>query len=94
MQPETQDITPVHLFSDGRFPDAPDFATGNLRVQFHAIGQPGPDVDNVGIVGFSATRDDFDPSRMFVNVRVQNYRPKASAVKENVVSSNTFEATA
>ncbi len=81
VQPETPDITPVHLFSDGRFPDAPDFATGNLRVQFHAIGQPGPEVDNVGIVGFSATRDDFDPSRMFVNVRVQNYRPKASAVK-------------
>lgn len=81
---ETLDITPVHLFSDGRFPDAPDFATGNLRVQFHAIGLPGPDVNNVGIVGFSATRDDFDPSRLFVNVRVMNYRPKPSPVKVNL----------
>jgi hypothetical protein len=81
VQPEAQDITPVHLFSDGRFPDAPDFATGNLRVQFHSIGQLGSNVDNVGIVGFSATRDDFDPSRMFVNVRVMNYRPKAAPVK-------------
>jgi hypothetical protein len=78
------ETTAVHLFSDGRFPDAPDFATGNLRVQFHAIGQPGPDVDNIGIVGFSATRDDYDPTRMFVNVRVLNFRNKDSSAKVNL----------
>jgi von Willebrand factor type A domain/Aerotolerance regulator N-terminal len=81
VQQAESETTAVHLFSDGRFPDAPDFATGNLRVQFHAIGQPGSKVDNIGIVSFSATRDDFDPSRMFVNVRVFNFRDTMSPVK-------------
>lgn len=30
--------TEVHLFSDGRFPDVPDFTTGNLNVRYHAAG--------------------------------------------------------
>lgn len=67
--------TDVHLYSDGRFPDAPDFALGNLRVQFHAAGKPGTDVNNVGIVGFSANRDEFDPTRLLVFVRLLNFRP-------------------
>src|SRR5437879_10359661 len=27
--------TEVHLFSDGRFPDMPDFSLGNLDIRFH-----------------------------------------------------------
>lgn len=84
VQQAESETTAVHLFSDGRFPDAPDFATGNLRVQFHAIGQPGPKVDNIGIVGFSATRDDLDPTRMFVSVRVLNFRETMSPAKVNL----------
>jgi hypothetical protein len=79
--------TAVHLFSDGRFPDAPNFAVGNLRVQFHAIGQAGPDVDNVGIVGMSASRDEYDPSRLFVTVRVLNYRPRPSDTRVELAIS-------
>lgn len=73
--------TAVHLFSDGRFPDAPNFSVGNLQVQFHAIGQPGPEVNNVGIVGLSAARDEYDPSRLFVNARLLNFRPEAAKVR-------------
>ena len=29
----------VHLFSDGRFPDVPDFSAGNLNVHYHAAGK-------------------------------------------------------
>jgi hypothetical protein len=31
--------TEVHLYSDGRFADLPDFALGNLNIQLHAAGK-------------------------------------------------------
>ncbi len=31
--------TEVHLFSDGRFPDLPDFSLGNLIIHFHTAGK-------------------------------------------------------
>src|SRR5205807_7141569 len=31
--------TEVHLFSDGRFPDIPEFALGNLIIHFHTAGK-------------------------------------------------------
>jgi hypothetical protein len=65
----------VHLFSDGRFPDVPSFAAGNLNLHYHRIGRPGPDaVDNLGIVTLNAVRDERDPGRLQVFVRVLNYR--------------------
>src|SRR5262249_3853900 len=43
--------TEIHLFSDGRFPDLPEFALGNLNIQYHAAGKLGPDsVNNVALV--------------------------------------------
>src|SRR5205823_6346571 len=32
----------VHLFSDGRFPDVPNFSAGNVSLQYHRIGAPAP----------------------------------------------------
>lgn len=62
--------TEVHLFSDGRFPDVPEFSLGNLTMNFHAAGkvdtvfdtkaqrtvlEPSPEsTDNVALVGFTA----------------------------------------
>ncbi|HXG08588.1 MAG TPA: VWA domain-containing protein [Gemmataceae bacterium] len=67
--------TEVHIFSDGRFPDLPDFALANLNVVLHTVGEPGPQGrDNVGIVSFSAVRDDTDPGRLRVFLRVLNFR--------------------
>src|SRR5205085_2955409 len=34
--------TEAHLFSDGRFPDAPNFARGRPEMRFRAVGRPGP----------------------------------------------------
>ncbi|MFL5330927.1 MAG: VWA domain-containing protein [Gemmataceae bacterium] len=76
--------TAVHLFSDGRFADATDFAVGNLQIQFHVIGQPGPEVDNVGIVAFNASRDEYDPSRLLIYARLNNFRNKPARVKMEV----------
>src|SRR5262249_2547804 len=40
--------TEIHLFSDGRFPDMPGFAVGNLNISYHAAGKLGPEnVNNV-----------------------------------------------
>src|SRR5262249_13092470 len=67
----------VHLFSDGRFPDVPNFSAGNLSLQYHRVGAAGPAaVNNVGIVGMNATRDEKDPSKLTVFVRVLNFRPE------------------
>jgi hypothetical protein len=77
--------TEVHLFSDGRFPDVPDFALGRLDLKFHSIGQPGPDaVDNVGIVNFSAVRDETDPTKLQLFARVLNFRPAAVKAKVQI----------
>lgn len=73
----------VHLYSDGRFPDVPEgeFSAGNLALQYHRVGAAGPEnVNNVGIVTLSATRDENDPSRVLAFVRVRNYSPKQDDV--------------
>jgi hypothetical protein len=73
--------TDVHLFSDGRFPDLPEFAPGNLSLRLHAVGKPGPDVNNIGLTGLSAARDEYDPTRLFVTGRVQNFRLRPADVR-------------
>jgi hypothetical protein len=81
-QPSQGQRTEVHLFSDGRFPDVPGFAVGNLNVQFHAIGQPGADaVDNVGLVTLNAQRPEGSTDRLLVFARVHNYRQQPVALK-------------
>lgn len=71
--------TAVHLYSDGRFPDLPDFPMGNIALQYHLAGNPGAEnTNNVAIVTFNAVRDDQDASKMQAFVRVNNFRPKAT----------------
>jgi hypothetical protein len=72
----------VHLFSDGRFPDVPGFAAGNLGLNYHQVGKPGPEaVDNVGIVALNAVRDEAGAGKVQVFARVLNFRPKRAAVR-------------
>ncbi|MFO0843831.1 MAG: VWA domain-containing protein, partial [Gemmataceae bacterium] len=71
----------VHLFSDGRFPDVPAFAAGNLALTYHRVGAAGADVvNNVGIVGLNLVRDEKDPSKVLAFVRVSNYRREPAEV--------------
>lgn len=79
----------VHLFSDGRFADVPNFALANLQLTFHS---PGSDTvghaDNVGIVRFDAVRDELDPTRVQAYIRVLNFRnvPAKVGVDLDVIS--------
>ena len=69
--------TEVHLFSDGRFPDLPDFSLGNLNVTLHTAGKPGPEnVSNAALVTFSAVRDEQDANKLLVFVRAVNFGPQ------------------
>jgi hypothetical protein len=69
--------TDVHLFSDGRFPDMPEFNVGNLNLHFHTAGLPGAEnVNNIGLVTLSAVRGDRDPSKLTVFARALNFGPK------------------
>lgn len=66
----------VHLFSDGRFPDVPKFAAGNLGLNYHRIGKPGADVvDNVGLVALNAVRDERGGGKVQVFARALNFGP-------------------
>jgi len=65
--------TEVHLFSDGRFPDVPEFALTNLFVQYHAAGKPDT-ANNVAIVRFDAIRDEDNREEVLVDARVLNFR--------------------
>jgi hypothetical protein len=72
----------VHLFSDGRFPDLPEFSRGNLHLHYLPIGDLDPaSVDNLGIVTFNAVRDDQDQTKILVLVSVNNYSLKPIAAK-------------
>jgi Aerotolerance regulator N-terminal/von Willebrand factor type A domain len=71
--------TDIHLYSDGRFPDTPEFALGNLNITYHVAGNSGE--DNVGIVTFNATRDEDDASKLQAFVRVLNFHKRRAAVK-------------
>jgi hypothetical protein len=76
-------VTDVHLYSDGRFPDMPEFSLGNLNISFHAAGKPGPEnVNNAGLVSFNALRDDADPTKLQVFARALNFcnRPVESKI--------------
>ncbi len=78
----------VHLFSDGRFPDVSEFAAGNLDLKYHRVGKD--DQDNIGIVTFSATRDEQTPGRVRVLVNVRNFgnRPARARVELEVRGKN------
>src|SRR5262245_31357912 len=60
----------VHLYSDGRFPDAPDFVLGNLDLHYHAAGNSGV---HVAIVDLNAVRDENDKHLIHVFSRVLNF---------------------
>lgn len=86
-------VTTVHLFSDGRFPDMPEFSLGNLNLQFHAAGKTGPEnTDNLALVNFSALRDDADATKLQVFARVMNFRSSdadATVMLEVLVNGRT-----
>jgi hypothetical protein len=74
--------TEVHIFSDGRFPDVPEFSQGKLDLHLHLLGVEGKEnADNVAITQLNATRDEKDPTKVQVLVGVRNYRPKPAHVK-------------
>ncbi|MFL5342584.1 MAG: vWA domain-containing protein [Gemmataceae bacterium] len=68
----------VHLYSDGRFPDVPEFALGNLDLRYHPAGVSG---DNVAIVDFNAVRDETDKNLIQVFSRMLNYGPAEVSTK-------------
>jgi hypothetical protein len=86
--------TELHLFSDGRFPDMPDFALGKLNLLYHAAGKIGPEnVNNVALVRFNAQRDDTDPTKLQVFARVLNFRnrPVITRVQLDVEVNGAFK---
>ncbi len=63
----------VVVFSDGSFRDGERGTFAGLSVRLERAGPaPGTDPDNLGIVAFSARRDDADPGKVRLFVRVQN----------------------
>jgi hypothetical protein len=85
--------TEVHLYSDGCFPDVREFALGNLALNFHMAGKPGPEnQDNVGITRFNAFRDESDPSKVQVFVSAINGRDKSVKARIQIEVQATADA--
>ncbi len=64
----------IHVFSDGRIPDASRTAPGpEDHVEFHRVGTP--DAPNLAIVGMRAERSFDNPNRLSVYVSLQNNQP-------------------
>ncbi len=85
----------VHLYSDGRFPDVPQFAAGNLSLEYHRIGAAGADaVNNIGIVTMRALRDEKDSSKLQVFLRVLNFgkEPKKVTVELEYGKGGAFDS--
>jgi hypothetical protein len=71
--------TTLHVYTDGRFPDTPDFALGNLQARYHSIGSES--VQNTGIVACSATRSTKDPNAVQVLVGLRNFQAREVSVR-------------
>lgn len=68
----------VHLYSDGKFPPAPDFPLENLNLTFHV--PPGKNdngtTDNLAVLRLDAERNPDDPGKVIVRAAVRNYRAR------------------
>ena len=62
--------TKLFIFSDGRFPDVPDFELGNLEPTFVPIGHE--NATNVGIVTFGVGRDEEHKGKLQAIARLSN----------------------
>jgi hypothetical protein len=71
--------TKLLIFSDGRFPDVPNFGLGNLDPIFVPIGQP--DAANVGVVAFGVSRADDNNGKLQAFARLQNFGPEKAEVR-------------
>ncbi len=69
--------TDVYIYSDGRFPDVPEFSLGKLHLHLLPIGHGG---NNVGIIGLNLRRDDDKPDVFELSVRVLNFAEQAAQV--------------
>jgi uncharacterized membrane protein len=71
----------VHLFTDGASAVGPEVKLGKLDLHFHAVGPKPGAVNNVGLVTFSARRDDDNPRLAQVLAGVANFGPKPVEVR-------------
>ncbi len=68
----------LYILSDGKFPPVTGFALGHLEPKFIPIGSP--ESVNVGIVAFSAQRNETSPDRLQAFARLDNFGPSAVKV--------------
>ena len=71
--------TKLFIFSDGRFPDVPNFELGNLEPTFVPIGRQ--DAANVGIVAFGVSRDEEHKGKLQAIARLHNFGDPTRTVK-------------
>jgi hypothetical protein len=69
----------IHLYSDGRIPDALKAKSDpNDTVRYHRVGSG--ESPNLAVVGLRAAREYDNPSRLSIYVSVENNRPEARRV--------------
>ncbi len=81
----------MHLYSDGRLPDAEKARPGvEDTVIFHHIGKP--DAFNIGVVGLRAERSYDNPNKLSIFVALQNNSPSERTVDIEMLIDGTVAA--
>lgn len=84
-------LADIHLYSDGRFADQPNFALANLQLNFHApVVKTVGNTNNLAITRFDAIRDETTPSRVQTYLTVLNYRnsPANALIELDLLDGN------
>jgi hypothetical protein len=87
----------LYILSDGKFPPVTGFMFGNLDPKFIPIGLP--EAKNIGILAFSAQRNDTRPDRLQAFARIENFGPQPEKITaqlyldEHLVDASEAEIT-
>ncbi len=81
----------MHIYSDGRLPDAEKARPGvEDTVVYHHVGKP--DAFNIGIVGLRAERNYDDPNKLAIFVALQNNSPAERTIDIEMLIDGTVAA--
>lgn len=76
----------IRIYSDGKFPNVPEFNLGNLEPQYVPIGEA--TAENLAILAFSAERNPEDPDQVQAFGRIGNFGPEPASATVSLIDGD------